>query len=43
MRELAGDAELRRRLGARARQYVCDERRWSALAGVYRETYEKLL
>lgn len=39
---LIGDAELRRRLGARAREWVADQRTWAQNGARYRALYERL-
>lgn len=40
---LAADPALRARLGANARRFVCEERRWERVARIYEEIYARLL
>jgi glycosyltransferase involved in cell wall biosynthesis len=40
---VARDADLRATLGRQARRFVCEQRQWAQLAGVYADVYRRLL
>jgi glycosyltransferase involved in cell wall biosynthesis len=40
---LAGDPQIRTRLGLQARRFVCAQRDWNHTAQAYTDTYRKLL